>query len=704
MSSNHKKMLKSLQKREELFRKNHPEFALGDGHNTIVSKEHDEDADSSAISIRVPPLHRQSCQLVANAHGELLRLYPLGTPDGRSDLAQAKAGARSTRESFEKKNKIQILKQAPNKKSRTKRSFVKRHMEEYDASKDVAVMLRDIEAATHASGKKVGNFKNSTKVPPTHDAGSRQEATARELSDQTHDDEKIGGVPRSVPSLYDLTQTSVAEAILPNLKELENTFIDRMCQAHAEAKKSYNYILAEVQIEANGLSTGPETKKAERLSSEIEMLEARLKKLRAKLVRANEAVDSRKEEITEMFEDETDRVQEDFDRERVKIAQKYIEEREKLEDEFSRSYFGLKICKRCASPFKPKERMSLPGWERCSVIGCDSANHYCLDCCSNPCPRCYAPICSAHEAPHEFECAGKLPCGYHYKTGDVFCARSAGCCGGTSSKRCFECMIQVCDTCRVQTKCPRCELQDRHRRDNALPPIRMPWGSAEYEKKRRLLNFPTNWDDAIKYQQSRMKGAYHSINRTGAWNYFLDTTAPMEGVLKRIDAKNELEKKRKHDEEVKDSFDHFKRRRLSSSTKKDLPIHRREKCEVIHNVSIPRVFISDPNSTFGLFLFENMAAQHGKAAIHVANHFTADSSAESPLKENDLIIAVNEQTIFDQSTHFSLSRVESLIRKTLPGKSLNLSIIRYEEFQHEEDLQSDEEIQDEEELQGEVLW
>ena len=57
---------------------------------------------------------------------------------------------------------------------------------------------------------------------------------------------------------------------------------------------------------------------------------------------------------------------------------------------------------------------------------------------------------------------------------------------------------------------------------------------------------------------------------------------------------------------VKDRFDQFKRQRHSTS-QMYLPITRQEKGRVIRDIMIPRVFASDRNSTFGLFLFSNTA-------------------------------------------------------------------------------------------------
>ena len=188
MSADQKKILDCLQKREELFRSNHNKFAQCDGCETIVPQGHkngggtaETGAACSNVSLAVPKLSRLSSQLVANVHGEFLRLYPLGTPDGRGDLDAARKSA--TRHIFEEKNEILILKQGNS--SYHKSVDHKSYLEEYNPSVDAAVMLRDIEAATHASGKEVDHFKNSTIIPPT-DAESTQETLAREFHDPSY--------------------------------------------------------------------------------------------------------------------------------------------------------------------------------------------------------------------------------------------------------------------------------------------------------------------------------------------------------------------------------------------------------------------------------------------------------------------------------------------------------------------------------------
>ena len=54
---------------------------------------------------------------------------------------------------------------------------------------------------------------------------------------------------------------------------------------------------------------------------------------------------------------------------------------------------------------------------------------------------------------------------------------------------------------------------------------------------------------------------------------------------------------------------------------------------------------------------------------------------ESPLMENDLITSVNGQSIATSRGRLSLDDIYSLIEQTAPGKSLRLSIMRYNEFQ-----------------------
>ena len=599
----HKKVLECLQKREDLFRSNHAEFAQCDGHQSIVPQGHNNGGGGEAataetgttggsanprnVSLVVPTLSRLSCQLAANAHGELLRLYPLGTPDGRVGIDLDAAGKSATRHVFEEQNEILILKQG----NRLYHKSIdhKSYLEEYDPSVDAAVMLRDIEAATHASGKKVGHFKNSTIIPLTHDAERKQETLAREFHDRTYEKKQ------AVPSLSSLAGKAASEKILPNMRELEIAFIDKLGEAHADAKQSYKDLIERAQTDANGLIIGPEMQKVNKISSEIQEMEAQLREMRNKLFEANEAVTSKRDEINEMYHYETQLIQDDFDEKRVKIAEGYLEERGKLQNDFSSSYFGFRICKRCVAPFEPTDRLSLPGWKRCSVVGCNSADEYCLECCSNPCPRCYAPICFAHEAPHEFECIVRRPCGYQFSSDDIFVGIGAGCCGEANRNlsKCVFCYVQTCANCNVENKCPKCHLSRGQSRDES-PPVRFLWKSEEYAQKRQLLGFPTSKDEARRNSKQPQRGAFRSVVRHDSWNHFLETITPMEAAEIRNSAKTELERKRKLDLGVKDRFDQFKRKRHSTS-QMHLLITRPEKCRAIRDIMIPRVFASDPN-------------------------------------------------------------------------------------------------------------
>ena len=401
----------------------------------------------------------------------------------------------------------------------------------------------------------------------------------------------------------------------------------------------------------------------------IREIEAELREVQNRLNAAKKSLNKKRDEVNGYYQDRQRSVQDDYDATRAEITADYIEERDNTEKEFRSAYVGLCICKRCVRPFEPYQRASLPGWKRCSVVGCTSAERYCLDCSSAPCPRCYAPICAAHECPHEFECRVQLRCGLF--NGSIFNGIEAGCCGEAtaSTVHCKRCSVQTCQKCRINGHCPSCHMLLRN---GNRAPVAIPWGSEEYGKERSRIGLPTSED-------GRGRGAYGSVKYRGQFQHFIETDPPMT-VQVQLPARA-LKKKRERDEEVLARFNNYKRQRRSSEGP-PVVLRQPTSLRIIKGISFPRV----PSlSCFGITLHENghPATRYGAGACLVIKHFPLERS-HSLLVEQDFILAVNGTCVFDVGSGVALMKfkeITSLVKKTDEGADLVLDVVRFDELQ-----------------------
>ena len=398
----------------------------------------------------------------------------------------------------------------------------------------------------------------------------------------------------------------------------------------------------------------------------IREIETELREVHNRLNAAKKSLNKKRDEVNGYYQAQQRSVQDAYDATRAEITADYIEERDNTEKEFRSAYFGLCICKRCVRPFEPYQRASLPGWKRCSVVGCTSAERYCLDCSSAPCPRCYAPICAAHECPHEFECRVQLRCGLF--NGSIFKGIEAGCCGEAtaSTVHCKRCSVQTCQKCRINGHCPSCHMLLRN---GNRAPVAIPWGSEEYGKERSRIGLPTSTD---------RRGAYGSVRYRGQFHHFIETDPPMT-VQVQLPVRA-LKKKRERDEEVLARFKNYKRQRKSSKT--PVVLRQPTSFRIIKGISFPRI----PSlSCFGITLQENghPATRYGAGACRVIKHFPLERS-HSLLVEKDFILAVNGTRVFDVGSGVALLKfkeITSLIGKTDEGADLVLDVVRFDELQ-----------------------
>ena len=357
MSKDHQKIIDCIREREDIFRVRHRTLAslpvprpvqklksnpsttrnedagagnkispktsspLKSAMNTSSENDHD-------ISIKIPPLKNLSCQLKPPAHGELLRLYPLGTLGGRSDVDNNfELGVYSTLSyEFEIINGIVVLGSGG-----WSQGFpLAKSIRDYDASFDAAIMLMDAEAVLHASGKKLGQFKNSTMIPFSHQSRKKDPEGSSDIG--------TSGV--SARSLFSLAQKMAAPAIAPNFRALEDSFVDELGKAHSHAVAAIDDLEIRARNDVVAINNGPKMKEVLKIENELLEVKARLKA-------AKSALNKTKNETREYYRRHGLNIQEEYDSKRAKLTADFVEARNKMENEFSSAYFGLKVCKRC---------------------------------------------------------------------------------------------------------------------------------------------------------------------------------------------------------------------------------------------------------------------------------------------------------------------------------------------------------------------